>query len=165
MSRTIHLYRRGHRFCMGLALSFLATAAAGEAAITERFQLYADCRPMRLVVENLSEDATAIGIKLEAIQAAAESPLRSARLFNTEADPFLYINVNVVGGGFAVRLEYNKRLHDPITDSRYSAPTWNINGAGTHGQDGEFILSLVSQYLDRFLPEFLRVNEEACGKR
>ena len=38
MSRTIHLYRRGHRFCMGLALSFLATAAAGEAANWGQFQ-------------------------------------------------------------------------------------------------------------------------------
>ena len=52
---------------------------------------------MRLVVEHLSKDAKKIGLTEEAIQAAAESRLRSAHLYSTESEPDLYINVTVAG--------------------------------------------------------------------
>ena len=69
-----------------LALAaLLAPAAAGQDAGIEpsikRFQLFNACRPMRLVVERLGDDATEIGLKKEALQAAAESRLRAARLY------------------------------------------------------------------------------------
>lgn len=37
----------------------------------ERFQLYRACRPMRLAIEHLSEDATKIGLTREALRALA----------------------------------------------------------------------------------------------
>ena len=96
--------------CAALALSCLSSAATGETSTfeerTARFKLFADCGPMQLTVEKLSEDAKKIGLTEESIQAAAESRLRTARLYNTNALPYLYINVNVVGDGLSVRLEY-----------------------------------------------------------
>ena len=152
-----------------LAVTLVSSTAVGETSTFEeryaRFELFADCGPMRLVVEELNEAATKIGLTREAIQAAAESRLRSARLYSAEAVPHLYIQVTVAGQAFNAATQYKKRVHDPLSGFRFLAPTWNISSTGTHGGNSGYILSGVSRYLDQFLVEFLRVNEEACAKR
>ena len=120
---------------------------------------------MQLAVGKLSEDAKKIGLTKESIEDAAESRLRSARLYNPYALPYLGINVNVGKTAMGVELEYNKWVFDPLSGENAYAGTWDIGGTGTHGGDSGFILSVVSQHLDKFLVEYLRVNEAACGKR
>ena len=39
------------------------------------------------------------------------------------------------------------------------------SSTGTHGGDDGFIVQSVSELLDTFLVEYLRVNDEACGSR
>lgn len=148
-----------------LALPFSASGAAGEITDRKRFKLFADCRPMRLVVENLPDGASKIGLTKEAIQAAAESRLRSARLYDSRASRFLYVNVNVVGRAFSITLEFHKRVRDILSGDTGRAATWDVRATGTHGGDANYIVSHVSRLMDRFLVEFLRVNEKACGKR
>lgn len=156
-----------------LALSLPASGARG-ATVEEsknriaRFELFVDCLPMRLLVENLPADASKIGLTKEAIRAAAESRLRAARLYRSiRSAPYhyLYINVNVVGRSHSIRLDFRKGVYDPLSGNRGLATTWNTGGAGTHGGNANYIVSLVSQYMDEFLVEFLRVNEKACEKR
>ena len=62
--------------------ALLTPAAMGQTP--ERFELYNACRPVKLVVERLSDRAAAIGLTKQSLQAAAESRLRAARLY-TEA--------------------------------------------------------------------------------
>ena len=150
---------------VALALFFFALEVAGQSMSEElaRFMLFADCQPMYLLVEGLPSDASDIGLTKESIQTTAESRLRSARLYNSSKRfPYLYINVNVAGGAYNISLLYHKIVYDPLSESSSFAPTWNIGGAGTHGGRADVILSTVSQYMDKFLVEFLRVNEEAC---
>ena len=137
--------------------------AAGQEV--DRFELFADCEPMDLLIENLPEDAAEIGLTEDSIRAAAESRLRSARLYSEASSQYLYINVNVVGAAYSARLQYEKFVFDPLSGFSSMATTWNNGSTGTYGRDSGFILSDVSQHLDRFLVEFLRVNEAACGKR
>ena len=152
-----------------LAVALVSSTAVGETSAFEeqyaRFKLFADCGPMLLVVEELTEPAKKIGLTEEAIQAAAESRLRSARLYSAGADPYLYIQVNVVGGGFSVILKYKKLVSDPLSGEEMYAATWDTGSTGTHSGNPGFILSIASGLLDKFLVEYLRVNEEACGKR
>lgn len=54
-------------------------------ASRERFELFNDCRPMELVIEDLSDDASQIGLDRRAIHVTAESRLRSARLYREES--------------------------------------------------------------------------------
>ena len=153
---------------VALALFFFALEVAGQSTEDKfaRFQLFANCQPMALVVEELSSDASDIGLTEESIQVAAESRLRSARLYNSSKRdpylPYLYISVNVVGEAFSISLQYHKIVYDPLSDFNGFATTWKTSGTGTHGGGADFILSNVSQYMDEFLVEFLRVNEEAC---
>ena len=129
------------------------------------FQLWNACRPLYLlVVEGPTEDAEEIGLTKERIQTAAESRLRAARLYDAEAaDHFLYVNVNVVGRAYSIGVGYRKWLHDEALDIGGMAETWNTGSAGTHGGGARFILQDVSEHMDRFVVEYLRVNEPACG--
>ena len=91
--------------------------------------------------------------------------MRSARLYNTVGDQYLYINVNVVDRAFNVDLSYNKSFYDPLSDLTQYTSSWASGTTGIAGSGSGFILSVLSQHLDKFLVEFLRVNEAACGKR
>ena len=94
------------------------------------------------------------------MQAAAA---QKARLYDSEfTGPYLYVNVNVVGMAFNTSLEYNKPVHDLASDVTGVASTWDISLTGTHGGGSNYILSTISELMDRFLVEYLRVNEAAC---
>ena len=127
-----------------------------------RFRLFNNCEPIRLVVENLPTGAAAIGLTEERVSALAESRLRAARLFSGDAAEYLYVAVGVVGAAFAVSVSYHKRLFDPVSGEAAYPRTWVSNSFGTHDGNSGFILQNLSEPLDRFVLEYLRVNEDAC---
>ena len=121
---------------------------------------------MQLVIENLNSDAKKLGVTSKALQATVESRLRSARLYASERlKSYLYVSVTVSGSAFSVRLEYSKVLYDPLSGNSYFAMTWGTGATGIHGGNAGYIQSEISQSVDYFLLEFLRVNEDACEKR
>ena len=122
---------------------------------------------MDLLVEDYGDDAgwKDSGLTVDRLQTMAESRLRAARLYDATAFlPLLYVNVNVVGRGFSLNVNYQKWLYDPVSDESFYATTWIIGGAGTHSGDAGFILQGLSEYLDRFILAYLRVNEDACDQ-
>ncbi len=161
-----------------LAMLFLAVPARTETVTglerfalwpsSERFALWNDCRPIRLVVQDLGDDAADIGLKWEAISVAVRSRLRAARLYTAEMgwppQSQLYINVNIVGAAFDITVEYNKWLTDSISGEQGFAATWSKGSTGTHGRNSGFVLSAVSRHTDSFIDEYLRVNEDACKR-
>ena len=59
---------------------------------------------------------------------------------------------------------YVKPLYDAVSGLTHRSPSWIYRvGAGTHSGDGSFILPLVSNGIDKFILEYLRVNESACA--
>ena len=151
-----------------VTLLLLSGRTAGETVEERlgRFELFDDCKPMFLLVEGLSPGALEIGLTVDALQAAVESRLRAARLYDSESSaPYLYVNVHVVGDAHHIKLEYRKWVYDPLSDLNGVASTWHIGGTGTHSGEAGYVLSLVSQRMDQFILEFLRVNDEACEKR
>lgn len=146
----------------------LSPAAPGQDTTDEftRFQLFNACRPMRLLVEHLPDEGRKIDLTREILQAAAESRLRAARLYTEDADKAdfstLYVNVNVTSFAFDISLEYHKLVTDKFGRAA-PAMTWRTGSTGTHGKDGGFIVSQLSQYLDEYLAAYLRVNEGDCG--
>ena len=143
-----------------------ATAQNRTSSNLERFQLFNFCLPMALIVEELSDGAAEIELTEERIQTMAESRLRAARLFTsttTPADTYLYVRVTVVGGAFSMRLEFKKRVSDSLSGESFFAGTWDSGATGTHGRDANYILQGLSEWLDGFVLEYLRVNEAACG--
>ena len=128
-----------------------------------RFDLFNECQGMDLVVEDLHENAGEIGLTKESIQAATESRLRSARLYNPDhLYAYLYVNVNVIGPAYSIDIEFKKWLHDLAMDRSGIAATWNTGSTGTHGNGASYIVSNVSRHMDQFLVEYLRANEDYC---
>ena len=151
-----------------VALAFVLAApssAAEKVSQADRFGLWNDCRTMGLVVEDLPKSATEIGLTKEAVTVAVRSRLRAARLYRADAGvPFLPVTVNVVGSAFGISVAYLKWVKDRASGISSGATTWTRGSTGTHGRDASYILSSVSQKVDKFIDEYLRVNEAACGK-
>ena len=148
-----------------LALAVLpGHATAQDVSGYDRFQLFNECGPMDLVIEDYTDDAgwTDIGLTVDRIQTMAESRLRAARLYDATGFPILHVNVTVYGSTFSLSADYRKLLYDPVSDESFDATTWTIGGTGTHRGDAGFILQGLSDYLDSFILEYLLVNEDAC---
>ena len=156
----------------GLALAqeddLFTGPCSGAAGDNDRFELCNACRPMELVVENLNKDAKAIGLTRDRLQVTAESRLRAARLYTDSMSESnlanLYVRVTVAGPAFGVDVQYKKRLFDPVNGSGGIATTWQSSSTGTHGKNSGFIIQSVSEKLDKFLVEYLRVNEKDCPR-
>lgn len=127
------------------------------------FQLYTACQPINLFVESFRDDEEDIGLSRQAVVNAAESRLRAARMYNDAVRAwFLYIRINVVGLAFRVDVQFKRRLFQYNRLLNGLATTWETSTTGTHGKDAQYILGILSEYLDSFLVDFLRVNEPAC---
>ena len=137
----------------------------------DAFDLWNKCAPIRLIVEGLSDDAAAIDLTEERIQTLAESRLRAARLYDAAAIPYLYVRVGVLvsknrrSGAYSIEVSFSEYLRDAVSAQNGIATTWDANGVGMHAgdRDAGYILQHVSECLDRFILEYLRVNEAACG--
>ena len=135
-----------------------------------RFQLFNNCEPMGLSVQFRSRDDEGInsgianieGIE-DRIRKMAESRLRAARLFADSASNMLHVGMYVVGPAFSAHLFYEKPLHDAVSGLTVASPAWiYLAGTGTHGGEASFLLQSLSESLDGFVLEYLRVNESAC---
>jgi len=145
------------------AMLFSAPAWSQEVAAYDRFQLWNDCGPVGLLVEGLPNDAADIGLTKDAIETAVRSRLRAARIYESSADPYLYVNVNVFGHAFSISIYFNKPLFDAASATTGYAITWNTGFTG-YSRDASYIISGISQGTDRFIDEYLRVNEAACTR-
>ena len=86
-----------------------------------------------------------------------------ARLYDERAGEFvLSITVIGAGSGISIVLSFWKPLVDSWSAHVARARTWQRVPVVTGG-DANDILSVVSQALDEFLVEYLRVNKDACG--
>ena len=156
------------------ALVLAIGAMPGSAATAnevERRQLYTACAPMDFVVESLdAEDSQRTGLTEQGIANAVESRLRAARLLTPIAEQtlnkeqYLYINANLTDHAFSINVELNRYLKDIGYGFGGYVAVWRRGGAGTHGGNGQYLLGVVSKYLDQFLSSYLRVNEAHCSR-
>ena len=156
---------------MAILLCVATSVLAEDVSERDRFQLWYGCSPVRLAVENLSNDAGKIGLRKENIETAVRSRLRSARIYDDNAFPILYINANVTGRAFSITIEFIRRVEVLLPDWEEQggirslvdyASVWVTGSTGTHGRDSNFILSSATRHADEFIDEYLRVNADAC---
>lgn len=127
------------------------------------FRLLTFCGQTRLLVEGLHQDAAQIGLTKNSIETLVRSRLRAARIYTENlAGQYLYVNVNVVGSAYGIRLSFNKPVKDSFTQRVSTAETWDSSSTGTHGRDAGFILQSISQHIDKFIDDYLRVNADYC---
>ena len=151
--------------CLWLAAACLFVAASASAGVVsdyDRFRLWSGCDQMHLWVGDISDDGISAGLTKEAIEVAVRSRLRAARIYGENAGHWLSVSVIVEGNSFSIATGLNKSVLDVMTNLQYATPTWSLMGTGFHNGKITFILSQVSQQIDVFIDEYLRVNEDAC---
>lgn len=56
-----------------------------------------------------------------------------------------------------------KKVEDKYSGLKFSTITWVKGLTGAHGGNASYILSGLSELMDIFLVEYLKVNEEYCN--
>ena len=128
------------------------------------YELWTNCEPPNTFVWLNKHDATYLDLTEEAIEIAVRSRLRSARIYMVGSTlAKLEVTVHVVSNAFHIDVALRKSLEDQLFSGISGfATTWQTNSTGTHGNNAYFILQVVSQHMDKFLDEYLRVNADAC---
>lgn len=152
-----------------LALILVAPTTWGQdypnADQVELFQLWNNCRPVEMIIGQLPNDALDFGLRVENIEVAVRSRLRAARIFTEEPQyrsGLLEVGVTVTGFTFNANAWYYKIFDDPASGITASAISWTRGVSGVHARDSTYVVSSISQVIDIFIDEYLRVNEEAC---
>ena len=174
---------------VALALVLAVPSGAAEKVTWyDRFGLWNGCRPVDVLVVSLSDDAGKIGLRREDIETTVRSRLRGARIHDgvpphgepgwvgwmvrhrSYGEPFLYVDISVVSLAFDIEVGFRRSVKvlltmpegmDPLVGP---ATTWRTGSTGTHGRNASYILSSVSQHVDKFIDEYLRVNADACRR-
>ena len=139
------------------------------------FKLWNDCQPIAFGVHLQGKDqSNEIGLTKYAIETAVRSRLRGTRLFRDSPDlrsqipslqenGFLQVQVNLGGTHVLWSIRFEKLMTDWATDFVGWADTgWQTGAFGGHRDDGNFILSSIAPGIDKFIDDYLRVNEPAC---
>ena len=129
----------------------------------ERFELWADCKPMRVGVGVEDEGKAAARLTEESVRSAVESRMRAARLYSDEGTG-LWLDVLVdrrAGGPFLIAIVFRKIQLDMETGQRGLSVSWRTGSFGT----GALRSFHPSRTHGQILAAYLRVNEEAWARR
>ena len=100
---------------------------AGSMLELDRFGLFSECSPMRLLVHELPPEASTISLTKDLIRVYLESRLRSARLYDPAALNYLSVETDVVSSSFySLKLKYHKVVYDPASNLVSTVETWDV---------------------------------------
>ena len=131
----------------------------------DRFRLFTGCVPLGINVYMQGDQADEIELTEERVRTVAESRLRAARLYDSrDGVPYLAVTILTLDDGpaFVTRIQLAKWLRDDISGLERGSFMWERLFYGTHGGDAGFIMQGLSEDLDGFILEYLRVNEGYC---
>ena len=130
----------------------------------DRFDLWTECAGVDFLVETMDEDAAAFGLSTERVEGVAGSRLRAAGIHDDGSrENWLYLRVTVFDFSYVVEVGFQKRLLDEGTGLGMTASTWSRVGLGlSRSMEGDHVMGMVSEFLDTFIDDYLRVNEAAC---
>ena len=83
--------RSGRYTVVAVMLAAVVPAQAAAQDGFERFQLFNECAPIVLVVQELDDDAASINLTVDRIQTVAESRLRAARMYDAGATAYVFV--------------------------------------------------------------------------
>jgi len=130
--------------------------------------LFALCAPMNFIVEPVKEHLSRkIGLADEVIENEIETRLRAAHLYNANASQYLSVNVNLSDSGdfFGPSLSLNRYVNDMGFGIGGFVTVWNTGTVGMHDGNSKHILNTVTLQLDKFITNYLRVNEMECSHK
>ena len=138
---------------------------SGEDANRDRFRLFTRCALLGISVHVQGDAADEMELTEGRVRTMAESRLRAARLYSSpDGVPFLKVTILTLDDGpaYVSHIQLSKWLRDNMTGLERGSFTWDSLNYGTHGGNAGFIMQGLSESLDGFILEYLRVNEGYC---
>ena len=133
-------------------------------------RLYTDCARVSVAVL-IEDEAQELGVvDEERLATMAESRLRAARLYNPQSRlPALDLEVEALDGdgtnAYTARAQFSRIVRNPTTEGVFVSSTWNRGMFGWFGDRADPADSVhagVSDFVDEFIRDYLRVNGNAC---
>lgn len=122
---------------------------------------------LRVLIEELSEDAKKIGLTRDRIEARVNQSVRKSGITPVVPGPVafgssggeLYVSVSVSGYGFCITMFFVRRVFYNIGDRwfTYEGNTWHSLSIG-YSREADYILDVVGAKVEGFCNEFLRAN-------
>ena len=128
----------------------------------------ADYKTLGLLIEDLPDGAREIGLTRNRLRTRLELRFRQAGLVplvpspSTAFGPYLYVQVLVINSAYTIHLSFLRRVSFLETGREYtvvSAKVWWNGSLGSHGGSSEYIVADLDLLLDKFLNEYLKVNQ------
>ena len=131
------------------------------------FELFNECRPVHLFVrvQDLENLLNPVPEMEERISTMAESRLRAARLFDeSRARDALVVGMSRFDDSYLVTVAFNRQTFEPVSGKWRSATTWREPDLRYRfpSYTSDSAMQIVSDGIDKFILEYLRVNESAC---
>lgn len=171
------------RLMLLVITSFVVPRAAQEPTLEQtgpeaddRFALFTDCARVEVFFEPAyneqeSENRERIGLSEASVWRAVTSRLRAARVFREQEDllrppyraPSLNVQVSVSAEIALIDLVLRKSLLDGHSGvARYMTTWFHSVSPIAHRNEAVVVLAGLSQAMDVFVDEYLRVNAESC---
>ena len=129
------------------------------------FELFNYCKPMTLMLINEWAGEYFVKYYADRVRTIAESRLRSARLYDSSStNEILQIVVSFDEMFSQVLLLYAKPKYDLSSGITMVSPVRVVVMRGGSGDtyDADAVLQAISEAMDTFINDYLRVNEPAC---
>ena len=154
-----------------IALAVLAAAAVAQSEPDPSLydRLYTGCAPVSVSV-SLNDETQSLGVAdKKELETLSESRLRAARLFAPQSGRGLFVAVDAVDGdganAYYLRISFFQLMVNPVTEGTVRVPAWDRGFVGWFGDladPSERLQGRASYFLDEFIRDYLRVNEDAC---
>lgn len=121
-----------------------------------------------VLVEDISNDAKAIGLTTEFITGKAELQLRKngvpvgTKEESILSGSYLYVNCGVTGRAFAIDIDFRRKVFYRVGDVIHSVTgsTYHTGGQGTHGANSRYVVQAMTDLIDLFSNDYLRSNQQ-----
>jgi hypothetical protein len=122
---------------------------------------------LKVLIEEMSEEAKNIGLTRERIEARVNQSLRKAGItpVSAQADDYLYVNVNTLDSSFSISISFERRIFYRSGGKWFTTigSTWHRSGTGIAqvaraARGADYILDRIAEYVEVFCNEFLKAN-------
>ena len=131
-----------------------------------RRKLYNQCRPVKVRVEELDDNARKIGLTEKRLRETTAVLLRADRLYtdseSESGDRLLYIRILCSEDLCVLKIEFSQYVSDPESGADAIVPTWEYRQRSDTFFGGGVIMQSLVHGVEEFLVEYRRVNEAAC---
>lgn len=131
----------------------------------DRLRVFNDCSDIQPTVKMSGDDLPTMATHVyEMTKAVIENRLRATGLYTKEGGTELVFSAQISRGSLHTDLSFHKPMADSYSEEVILLPTWRREFTQTY-DDGMDIPYAAGVFIDKFMHDYLEVNEVPCRKK